>query len=252
METNQNYLESVLQKYAVNNFDTTRAKYKATALMTDWLGTNLLKVEESGGGPQGTSINKKTKDLDLLISIGNKNTKPIDKLYYDLYDFLGKRQPKGLKMRNISVRTKLDGIDCDFTIGMPTGQDGDHTVYSRKLDKTFNSNPGKHVQLVKQSGQQKVLQLLKLWVYLNKLELESVYLVMITLHVLAGTNPTNLEANFKAVLAYLASDNFMRDKFNDINDSRDELSSHNSVNEKLAVQQKALEDLTKDLSKVLY
>lgn len=251
-EINQNYLENILNKYSVNNFDTSRAKYKATALMTDWLGTNLLKVEESGGGPQGTSINKKTKDLDLLISIGNKNTKSIDKLYYGLYNFLEKRQLKGLKMRNISVRSKLDGIDCDFTIGMPTNQYGDYTVYSRKLDKTFNSNPSKHIQLVKRSGQQNSIKLLKLWVYLNKLEFESIYAVMVALHVLNGKTQNDLEGNFKAILTYLASDSFLRDIYNDVNDSKDELSSHNSQSEKLAVQKQAKLDLTKSLDKVLY
>lgn len=252
-ENKLNYLEDVLQKYSSNNFDAKLAKYKADALIMEYFNSDLDEIIEMGGNKHGTSVRKGTKnDLDLLIRLKSTVKTPLAQIHKDFYHFLETKSLKNLKKRNISMRAKVGGIDVDFVPGIGVEGSDDVTVYSLKKNSFYNSNPLKHTELVKNSGQQNSIKLLKLWIYLHKLEFESIYATMVALHVLADRSPNDLEGNFKAILTYLASDSFLTDIYRDCNEYKDILSTHNSSEEKELVVKAAKDDLLKSLDKILW
>jgi hypothetical protein len=252
MELENEYLEAVLEKYKIFDFQVKKVKSKVTPLIQEFFGPTLSDIVEMGSWVQKTAIRKPGADvdLDLMISLHNWTPNTLEEIHKKFFDFLKRKGMKPEK-RNISMKIIVDGVSVDFVPAIKSPGSDMHTVYSRKSDIYMESNPRMHVNIIKSSGRQREIKLVKLWIHLNKLEFESFLAALVTIEALKNEPEDEIASNFTKVLEYLR-DSFMYMDFVDPANSKDSLSRHHSDKEKKLIKEAAEAALQRDLDKALY
>lgn len=207
----QSYLENILEKYQTYDFHVKKVENRLKAEIANWGSTYLDDMIMMGSYAQGTAIKKDTDvDVDFLISIHPWVSIELPKIQESLFKYLKQKKYKPY-YRNISMRIEVDDIAVDFAPAVKAYDfnDGQHNVYSRKAKKELPSNPEGHTRIVKQSGRQKEIKLLKIFCKLHGItELEGLLQSLLTISALEGAPKNNLYENFTTVLR------FIRDRLN--------------------------------------
>lgn len=208
-EKTQNYLENILKKYETNDFNVKRVENHFRSEIAKWGGMYLDNMVRMGSFAQGTAIRKEQDvDVDFLISLQSWIPTELPKIQESLFKYLKQNKYKPF-YRNISMRVEKDGIFVDFAPAIKTSDfDHDnHIVYSRKAKQEMPSNPEGHTQIVKRSGRQKEIKLLKIFCMLHGIdELEGLLQSLLTIAALEGverSSRNNLYENFIAVLQFI-------------------------------------------------
>ncbi|NQY08206.1 MAG: nucleotidyltransferase domain-containing protein [Flavobacteriales bacterium] len=174
-------------------------------------GTNNSGIKVSGSTAKGTALKGKA-DLDLLISLKNSKKGTLKKIYYSLYDFLGKNKKQlGISKRrkqNVSIRIYINEFKIDLVPAKKQPEvDNWHTIYVRKGDKSrTQTNIDLHIEMVKKSGRETEILATKIWRDNYKLDFPSIYLELIVLETLYGKGKNQPALNFTRVLEYLSKD----------------------------------------------
>ena len=216
------YLELVVGTHAVKcgaGSVAERALGTLGPTIREWAGEALAGISFSGSYAKGTAISLGT-DVDLFVSLHDRNGASMKEIYWGLFGFLKERgfHPAA---GNVAVRVEWDGMKVDLVPGRrrcngPTSRKerekwgtptytppDDHTLYRRKADSWMQTNVGEHIRLIAGSGRTAEIRALKVWRARQGLEFPSFYLELTVLEALRGSRKKMAE-NVTAVLAYIA------------------------------------------------
>ena len=162
-----------------------------------------IATQKSGSRAKGTSLKGKS-DIDIFVSITDPSNNNTTKDYYDsLHRFLkSKMGDNELRRQNVSIGLSYAGCDIDVTPGKKINHathnyqnSQDHNIYSRKKDGLVLTNIEKHISLVRNSGLQKEIMLIKMWRNCHGLELPSIYIEIFATEVFKNQQKGDLASN---------------------------------------------------------
>jgi|SRR5215813_1319901 len=239
--TADQYLQATVAKYAVENGPASNGEREACALVrliSEWAGRDLVGFQLSGSYEKGTATTLGT-DVDILVPV----KKPGDPkaVFLSLYQHcLEKHLPPeahgvaiGITSNGVKVHIipwNLDRVEQEGSSGSraPHGQ---HTLYHHRQGRVLETDLGKHVNWVQESGRADEIRALKIWRERQQLEWPSFYLELTVIQALADADAPKsgpLTANISTILHHLTTD-FLRltvtDPANEENVVSDELSS---------------------------
>jgi hypothetical protein len=119
--TADQYVASVIQKYAVNAASASPASKAANQLipiLKAWAGQSLLGIQFSGSYAKGTAISLGT-DVDLFISLDS--TQPVKEIYWSLFNYVAAQQLRP-QAQNVSIRIQSSGLNVDCSGTKAAGQ----------------------------------------------------------------------------------------------------------------------------------
>ncbi len=195
--TQDQYVESILAKYAVPRGPTSPAEQLGSAVagpMRTWAGRQLNALEYSGSYAKETGV-RGISDVDVFISLKADTQGTLKDLYNSLYA-LAQKQGWSPRAQNVSVGVTVNGTLGDLVPGrVQSGYQNYHSLYLRKRDSRTQTNVSLHVQTVRDSGRVKEIRAVKVWRFLRGLDFPSLYLELFTIQALAGRSRTTLAEN---------------------------------------------------------
>jgi len=220
--TDDQYVESIVAKYAVENQPGSDAEREACALgrlISDWAGKDLVGFQLSGSYEKGTAISLGT-DVDILVSIEKPND--AQEVYLSLYRHCAERnfppEAHGVSIRILSNGVKVHMIPWNLDHSRAQEPDAhpvagggkhQHTLYHQRRGVTVETNINKHTQMVRGSGRADEIRALKIWRERHHLEWPSFYLELTVMDALSDAEAPksgSLAKNVSTVLHYLAHD----------------------------------------------
>lgn len=242
--TNNQYLEWVLARYAMNNSYPNIVLSTLAPLLAEWGSGYLLSTEFSGSLAKGTGVSNGT-DVDIFASISSVAPCTLADMYGTLFNKLSARGYKPRK-QNVSIGIKVGGIDVDLVPGKRQDQYGnDHNLYLNKSDSRIQTNIQKHIQHVKTSGRLDEIRLVKIWRNLHGVPLPSFFLEMAVIDALRYCPIGSLSDNFYKAMIHLR-DNIKICRYIDPANTGNVISSDCTVAEKNVIALQAKESLIKN------
>ncbi len=242
--TNNQYLQWVLARYAVNNSYPNLVLSSLNPLLTEWGGIHLLGKEFSGSLAKGTGVSNGT-DVDIFVSISSVTPCTLADMYGTLFNKLSAAGYNPRK-QNVSIGIKISGIDVDLVPGKRQDQYGnDHNLYLNKSASRIQTNIHKHIQHVKTSGRLDEIKLVKIWRNLHAVPLPSFFLEMAVIDALRYCSIGDLSNNFQKALIHLR-DNIKTCRYVDPANSGNIISSDCTIVEKNVIAMQAKESLLKN------
>jgi hypothetical protein len=234
------YLESLLRKYAVDPSAAVNAANLLTPLIRGWAGHSLLDIQFSGSYAKGTAISLGT-DIDLFLSLDSNQ--PVKDLYWSLFHHCEKTLQRP-QVQNVSLRVQSQGIDIDLVPGRKRpGPTTDHTLYRRNKDSWVQTNIAEHIRVVRASGRIAEIRALKIWRELHHLDFPSFYLELTVIAALngnplfgnsGGSRSASLAERVFSILGYLAQ-KFRGARVLDPANTNNVISDDLSIEEKRAI-----------------
>jgi len=192
--TEDQYVESILQKYAVDISAAKGAANNAAPAITRWAGSQLASLEYSGSFAKGTANNIST-DIDLFISLKADTGATLKEIYEALF-VLANNQGWSPVRQNVSIRASVTGRKVDLVPGkIQAGYQNYHSLYKRKTDSWTQTNVKLHIDTVVKSGRTREIRAIKIWRTLHNLSFPSFYLELSVIEGLKGRSTNNLAAN---------------------------------------------------------
>lgn len=231
-------------KYVVNSWlDELRQKNDKAYYLT-------MEIKRSGSREKGTAIKGKS-DMDMFVSISDTNGYfALRELYDDLYNYLKK---KGLKVKkqNVSIGVVFNGYDIDVVPARRVNSASyvkqairynDHYLWSNKKNNRMLTNIQKHIDLVRGSGIQNIIILLKIWKYQKQIDFPSIYLELVLIDAFEKYNACRTTLENKVLFAFdYIYKNIVDKKVVDPSNSINIISETLSLAEKEQIKQKAKE-----------
>lgn len=190
--TQDQYVESILTKYAVPRGPTSPAERLGSTVagpIRTWAGQQLNAIEYSGSYAKETGV-RGISDVDVFISLKPDTQGTLKDLYNSLYA-LAQEQGWSPRAQNVSVGVTVGGTRGDLVSGkIQPGYQNYHSLYLRKRDSWTQTNVSLHVQTVRDSGRLKEIRAVKVWRFLRGLDFPSLYLEVFAIRALAGRSRT--------------------------------------------------------------
>ncbi len=213
-----------------------------------------LTIQQSGSRAKGTAIKGKS-DMDMFLSIDDPNNANTLQEYYDeVYRFLDN---KGYTVRkqNVSIGVKYYGCDIDVVPAKKVNSQSyerynDHYLWSNKHKHRMLTNIQKHIDMVRNSGVQKEIMLLKVWRENHDLDFPSIYIEQLCIEELNRNNQYNLADNFMHMLRYIA-DNIENKRVVDPSNCNNIISDSLTSSEKKQIANQAQDSLEQKYWKVV-
>ena len=195
------YLQTILQKYAVNVTKAKAACNTICPVIQKWGNSYGVKTEFSGSIAKGTGIKIGT-DADIFISVSSTTTVTLADLYDTLYDEIHQAGYVDIK-QNVSIGVTVNDCKIDLVPGRRQSQYGnDHSLFKYKTGSWTKTNIHNHINLVKNSNRIDEIRLAKIWRELHHLDLPSFYLEMAVIDALKNSAVGKLSDNFLKVLEF--------------------------------------------------
>ena len=179
-------------------------------LLRKWAKQYLYHICPSGSYAKGTSLTVGT-DLDVYVCLNIDMD--LSDIYSSLYDYLSSIGFKNTRKQNVSLGIFYNGHHCDITPARKQkGVTSDASIYLSKQDSWTQTNVQKHIAYVKQSNRLMEIKAIKIWKYLNNIDISSFYLELIVIEALRGKSsatlliPGILSRNIIRVLEYMRDD----------------------------------------------
>jgi len=205
--TPDQYVESILAKYAVLRGPTSPAEQLGTAVaasLRTWAGQQLNALEYSGSYAKETGVHG-VSDVDVFISLKADTTDTLKELYDSLHS-LAQKQGWSPRQQNVSVGVTVNGTRADLVPGkVQAGYQNYHSLYLRKRDSRTQTNVNLHVDTVRKSGRLREIRAVKIWRFLNSLDFPSLYLELFTIKALSGRSQSNLAENVLHALSTIGT-----------------------------------------------
>lgn len=215
------YVNKIIEKYSKNGQLTQNEKTAYSNLsqtLNNWFNRTYnrysyypkMSIQQSGSRAKGTAIKGKS-DMDMFLSIEDPNNEKTLQTYYDeVYVFL-KDEGYAVRKQNASIGLKYYGCDIDVVPAKKVNSQSyirynDHYLWSNKHKCRMLTNIQKHIDMVRNSGVQKEIMLLKVWRENHSLDFPSIYIEQLCIEKLSKNNQYNLADNFWQMLHYI-SDN---------------------------------------------
>ena len=205
--TADEYVESVLAKYAVPHGPTSPAEQLGATVagpIRTWAKQHLNKLQYSGSYAKETGV-RGISDVDVFISLKADTTNTLREIYNSLYE-LAQRQGWSPRTQNVSVGVTVNGTRGDLVPGkVQAGYQNYHSIYLRKRDSWTMTNVTLHVDTVRDSGRLREIRAIKIWRFLRNLDWPSLYLELFTIQVLTARSRTALADNVLHVLSTIGT-----------------------------------------------
>ena len=244
--TPDQYLRGVLARYRPTGQLVVIAAINRANLMQTlrgWAGAQLNGIFISGSVAKGTAISGGT-DLDYLVSLKPSTEESLKEIYNKLFTYLKNRgsQPQ---RQNVSVGLTIGGFKVDLIPAKKRpGNTLFHSIYHRKSDSWRQTNIHRHILVVKNSGSQHIVRLMKIWRDLHHLNFPSFCLEMISIRALKPKRLLTISQQFERTLEHIASRlpySKIEDPANTSNNLADDMTSL----EKQSISNQARESLDK-------
>lgn len=241
--TPEEYLNNIIKKYSIQNWDADKVKGALLPTIRSWAGDNFNDFFVMGSFAKGTGI-AGSGDIDFFISIDNRVNMTLKSIYDDLYSHLEKNNLYP-KKQNVSIRINFRGIEIDLVPGRTErGYQNYHTLFSNKSHKWIETNVKAQTELISKSRRNDEIKCLKVWRMNHELDFPSYYLELTALKALKGNSFYELSPNFITLLRYLSND-FVTDKVIDLTKESNIVSDLLSVSEKKIISETASQSLSK-------
>jgi hypothetical protein len=209
-------------------------KMVISPLIQEWANGNLIDISLSGSAAKGTA-NKSGTDVDLFISLSPETPETLEEIYEKL-DRKLRLAGYVTRRQNVSINVTILGSSVDLVPGrLQHFFLSDHSLWLSKGQTWRKTNINQHISLVRNSGRQEEIRVLKLWRDQWSLEFPSIYLELTVLAALgqrlAGAPWGALAANVSTVFEYL------RDKF-ETAQVIDPANSNNCISDELTASEK--------------
>jgi hypothetical protein len=200
------YVESIIAKYAVARGPTSAAERFAAAVVgpiRTWAGAQLNGIDYSGSYAKETGVHG-ISDVDLFVSLKSNTNGTLKDLYDSLFN-LCQRSGWAPRPQNVSIGVTLNGTKADLVPGrVQDGFQNYHSLYLRKRNSWTQTNVALHVKKVRDSGRQREIRALKTWKVQHSVEWPSLYLELFTIDALSGRSRETLADNVIHVLRNVA------------------------------------------------
>lgn len=196
-----NYLRSILNKYAVNVSGAEAAGNVIYPVIEKWSSGYLVKAEFSGSLAKGTAINIGT-DADIFISLSSSTPVTLAEIFSSLSKAVS-LAGYPVREQNVSIGTTVNGYKIDLVPGRRQSQYGnDHSLYKNKTGSWTQTNIQAHINHVKASNRIEEIQLAKIWRNIHGLDFPSFYLEMAVIDALKHSRIGDISNNFLKVLEF--------------------------------------------------
>lgn len=241
--TADEYLQSLLQKYAVNVVGAKAAGSAIYPVLQKWGNQYLNNASYSGSLAKGTGISAAT-DADIFLSLSSTTPGSLADMYMTLYNAVTSAGYVA-RMQDVSIGVTVNGYSIDLVPGRRHSQYGyDHSLYRNKKATWTQTNINTHISYVTGSNRIDEIRLLKLWRLRHKLSISSFYLEMVVIDALRHARVGNTAANVWQVLEHLR-DNIETTQYIDPANTNNIVSNDCTKTEKTAIAAKARESLGK-------
>jgi hypothetical protein len=175
--TPDQYVESVLAKYAVPRGSTSPAERLGATVagpLRAWAGQQLDGLQYSGSYAKETGV-RGISDVDVFISLKSETTGTLKEIYEKLVS-LARSNGWSPRKQNVSVGVTINGTLGDLVPGkIQAGYQNYHSLYLQKRDSWTQTNVALHVDTVRNSRRLKEIRAIKIWRMLKGLEFPSLY-----------------------------------------------------------------------------
>lgn len=166
-------------------------------------------VREGGSKKKGTMI-KVAYDLDLQCYFPADDSRTLKEIYNDTAkalegDYLLQRKTSALRLQAKSPQRdlRIDVVPGRFVDDSQT----DVWLYQESADKgRQKTNPGIHISHVRESGVRPAIKLMKLWAYLNGVQIKTFILELLTIKLLADRKGDDLPAQLRHIWGLFRDD----------------------------------------------
>ena len=205
--TGDQYVESVLAKYAVPRGPTSAAERLGATVegpLRTWAGQQLSALQWSGSYAKETGV-RGISDVDVFVSLKSDTKETLKELYNMLFS-LAQRNNWAPRRQNVSIGVIINGTRGDLIPGkIQSGYQNYHSLYVRKRDSWTKTNVTLHINKVRNSGRLKEIRALKIWRMLHNLEFPSLYLELFALQALSGRSRAAVASNVLHALGAIGS-----------------------------------------------
>jgi len=239
--TGDEYLASLLSRYAVNVPGAQAAGRTIYPVLQRWGNAYLLSAEFSGSLAKGTAVSIAT-DADIFLSVSSLTPGTLAEMYNSLFSAVSEAGYVP-RRQNVSIGVKVNGYSIDLVPGRRQSQWGDdHSLYRSKVQSWTQTNIGTHISYVRDSGRIDEIRTLTIWRTRHQLEFPSFFLEMATIDALTRSRSGNLAANVWKVLEHLR-DHLLAVRYVDPANTNNVVSDDCTVPEKITIAAQAASSL---------
>lgn len=236
------YIQSLLQRYAVNSFEAKALAGNIAPVLQSWAGSQLNDLTFSGSFAKGTG-NSISTDFDIFISL-RSDTEALSEIYQKLLS-LATRQGWTPRQQNVSIGITLAGKKIDLVPGrVQSGYVNYHSLYSRRTGTWTQTNVKMHIDTVTKSGRVAEIRAIKLWRDRHGLSFPSFALELGVIDALKGRSTITLAENVMYTLRDLSA-NIETRRLVDPANTNNVVSDDMSAAEKAAIAKQAIISATK-------
>lgn len=248
----ETYLRSILGKYssAAKMPLIQQAYPNIESILTALAGRLPHEVAPSGSFAKGTSISVGT-DLDIFFCLTQHCTSTLSEIFYATKSAL---ETAGYTVReqNVSLRINYGSLKCDIVPSKKqSGNTTASSLFKRKANSWTLTDVPKHIKLVSNSGRIEEIKLMKIWAYLNGLDVPSFYLELFILQHLLFSRYGDLQNNIPRVLTALR-DKILLTRLVDPGNTNNIVSNDLTIAEKKVIAQKASASLNGNWGQFVY
>lgn len=202
--TGDQYVLSVLQRYAVNPAQAQSAAGMVAPQLQAWAGGYLSNLAYSGSFAKGTG-NTISTDIDIFISLRADPQVTLKQIYNSLFS-LAQSQGWSPRRQNVSIGISVAGKKIDLVPGrIQSGYQNYHSLYRSKADSWTQTNVKLHIETVAGSNRVSEIRAIKLWRELHGLSFPSFYLELAVIAALKGRSTLTPASNILHALNDLAA-----------------------------------------------
>jgi hypothetical protein len=203
----QQYLESILSKYKIDEGTIQRLKNIRSEVekkLRENYGGTIESIRYSGSYAKSTAISL-SYDLDICIYFKKDSFNNLSEMYFDVGKFLNNtfRQYRPRQQRVSWGLTTLDGMSLDVVPARSLGDSsGDAYIYSTETHSYIKTNLNTHKEYIRNSGVRPAIKLMKIWRDLHNVHYKSFALELMTIKALERHKGDPLYNQFILALEY--------------------------------------------------
>lgn len=241
--TADEYLQTLLQKYAVNVSGAKAAGNMIYPVLEKWGNQYLVNASYSGSIAKGTGISAST-DADIFLSLSSTTPGTLADMYSTLYNAVTAAGYTARK-QDVSIGVTVNGYSIDLVPARRQSQYGsDHSLYRNRKATWTLTNVDTHVSHVTGSNRISEIRILKLWRLRHGLSISSFHLEMAVIDSLRYARVGNTAANVWQALEHFR-DKIETAQYIDPANTNNIVSGDCTLAEKAAIAAKARESLSK-------
>ncbi len=178
-----------------------RAADAVIPLLKQWGKQYLQGITLSGAYAKGTAVSL-SSHLDLLISLSPVPGLGMKSVFWSLFEFLTDRDLRP-RTRNVSIQIQSQGMTVDLIPACRDRATTRNVLFNKRTGAAMETDVGRHVHLVTNSGRQQEICALKIWRERQKLDFPSLYLELVVLRALEKERFGQVADNVLTALRYI-------------------------------------------------